>query len=131
MRDGDPLTGTISLSIDVGSLRADDPQLTRHLKSPDFLDVERFPTATFSSTSISAGGADGASHTVTGDLSLHGVTKRVSFPARIRALSAAVEASAEFSISRKDFGVAYAGVAGDLIKEQVLLMVRLDARSDS
>lgn len=124
----DATTGTVSIVVDVGSLSADDERLTKHLKSPDFLDVERFPQARFTSTSIQAGGADGATHTVTGNLELHGVTKPITFPARIKAMSEAVEVTAEFSILRKDFGIYYDGVAGDLIKNDVLLMIRLDAR---
>lgn len=124
----DATTGAVSVVVEVGSLSADDERLTKHLKSPDFLDVERFPRARFTSTSIRAGGADGATHTVTGNLELHGVTKQITFPARIKVMSEAVEVTAEFSILRKDFGVYYDGVAGDLIKNDVLLMIRLDAR---
>lgn len=125
---GDATTGAVSIVVDVASLGADDARLTKHLKSPDFLDVERFPQARFTSTSIQAGGADGATHTVTGNLELHGVTRQISFPARIKVMSEAVEVTAEFSILRKDFGIDYDGVAGDLIKNDVLLMIRLDAR---
>ena len=42
-------------------------------------------------------------------------------------LSEVVEVTAEFAISRKDFGIAYSGVAGDLIRDQVLLMIKLHA----
>jgi polyisoprenoid-binding protein YceI len=126
--DNEPAKSFVSVTIDMASIDSDDPKLTRHLKSPDFFDVEKFPKATFTSTSIVAEPRAGATHTITGNLELHGVTKQLAFPAQIKRMSAAVEATAEFSINRKDFGVAYSGMAGDLIKEEVLLMLRLDAR---
>jgi polyisoprenoid-binding protein YceI len=128
--DGDPSKSSVTVEIDAASLSTDDARLTRHLKSPDFFDVEKFPKARFTSTSIAAGGQDGATHTITGNLELHGVTKEIAFPAKIRALSEAVEATAEFAISRQDFGVAYAGVTGDLIRSEVLLMIQLRATRD-
>jgi polyisoprenoid-binding protein YceI len=125
---GEVTNGAVSVVVDTASLGADDEMLTRHLKSPDFLHVERFPKAAFTSTSIQAGGSDGTTHTITGNLELHGVTKQLSFPAKVRVLAEAVEVTAEFSILRKEFGINYDGVAGDLIKNDVLLLVRLDAR---
>jgi polyisoprenoid-binding protein YceI len=128
--DGDPTKSSVTVEIDTASLSTDDASLTRHLKSPDFFDVEKFPKARFTSTSIVAGGQEGATHTITGNLELHGVTKQLAFPAKIRALSEAVEATAEFALSRQDFGVAYAGVPGDLIRSEVLLMIQLRATRD-
>lgn len=124
----DVTSGAVSIVVDTASLSADDEKLTRHLKSTDFLDVERFPKATFTSTSIQAGGPDGTTHTVTGNLELHGVTKQLTFPAKIKALAEAVVVTAEFSILRKDFALSYDGVAGDLIKNDVLLLIQLVAR---
>jgi polyisoprenoid-binding protein YceI len=125
---GEVTNGAVTVVVDTASLGADDERLTRHLKSPDFLHVERFPKAAFTSTSIQAGGPDGTTHTITGNLELHGVTKQLSFPAKVRVLAEAVEVTAEFSILRKEFGINYDGVAGDLIKNDVLLLIRLDAR---
>lgn len=124
----DITTGAVSIVVDMPSLSVDDDKLTKHLKSSDFLDVTRFPKATFTSTSIQPGGPEGSTHMVTGNLELHGVTKQIVFPAHIKAQSAAVEVTAEFSILRKDFGIFYDGVAGDLIKNDVLLLIRIDAR---
>ncbi len=64
--------------VDVTSLFADDARLTGHLKTPDFLAVAQFPTATFVSTAVDQKATNA---TVTGDLTLHGVTKAISFPA--------------------------------------------------
>lgn len=114
---------TIDLTIQTASLYADREKLTKHLKSPDFFDVEKFPKATFKSTGIEKT-ADG--HTITGDLTLHGVTKRISFPATIKATDAKVNANAEFSINRKDFGITYPGMPDDLIRDLVVIKLSLD-----
>ncbi len=120
---GDPIEqSAINLTIQTASLYADKEKLTKHLKSPDFFDVAKFPTATFQSTEIrkEAGG-----HTVSGDLTLHGVTKRISFPATIDASESQVSANAEFSINRKDFGINYPGMQDDLIRDLVVIKLGL------
>ncbi|HYP89619.1 MAG TPA: YceI family protein, partial [Polyangiaceae bacterium] len=78
--DNDPSKSSVSVTIEVGSIQTDEEKLTGHLKSPDLLDAGKFPQATFSSTAVKAGGEKGATHTVTGNLQLHGVTKSISFP---------------------------------------------------
>ncbi len=117
---------SVEVTIDATSLWADNDKLAGHLKSADFFDVEAHPTASFNSTGIAAG--EGG-YTLTGNLDLHGVTKQISFPASIEISDAGFSAKAEFSINRMDFGIAYAGKADDLIREEVL--IKLDLRSAS
>ena len=124
---GQPETSRVNVTIDVSSLNADDPKLTAHLKTPDFFDVAKYPTATFVSTAIKAGGDKGASHTVTGNLTMHGVTKSVTFPATISASGNAVNVDANFSINRKDFNINYAGPADNLIRDDVVLTLKINA----
>lgn len=126
--DGDPTKSSVTADIDTASVSTDSGRLTTHLKTPDFFDVERFPQAKFSSTSIAAGGASGASHTITGNLELHGVTKSISFPATIRVAGDTVETDAEFAINRKDFGIAYRGAPDDLVKDEVLIQLKIRAK---
>lgn len=109
----------VTVDIDAASVKSDDDQLTGHLKSKDFFEVEKYPTIKFVSTQIKAGGADGATHTVTGNLALHGVEKSITFPAKIEVTPDAVSANATFTINRKDFGIVYAGMADNLIKDDV------------
>lgn len=123
--DGEPTKSVVTFEVATASLTADDTKLTSHLKSPDLLDVDKFPKATFTSTAVKAGGEGGATHTVTGNLLLHGVTKSISFPAKIKIADAAVDAEAEFAINRKDFGIVYPGMPDDLIKDEVLLKLKL------
>jgi len=126
--ENNPEKSSVSATIDVGSLKADEEKLTGHLKTPDLLDVAKFPQATFTSTAIKAGGDKGATHTVTGNLQLHGVTKSISFPATIKVGSDRVDVDAEFSINRKDFGIVYPGMPDDLIKDDVLLTLQIHAK---
>lgn len=119
---------SVSVEIDTDSLTSDNDKLTGHLKSPDFFDVAKFPKARFSSTAIKAGGEGGASHTITGNLDLHGVTKSITFPATIRVTAEGVEVDAEFAINRKDFGIVYPGMPDDLIKDDVAIKLTIRSR---
>jgi len=126
--ENDPLKSSVRVQLDLDSLSVDEAKLAKHLKSPDFFDVARFPKASFQSTAIKAGGENSATHTVTGNLDLHGVTKQISFPARIKVNAEQVSVEAEFAINRKDFGINYPGMADDLIKDDVLILLKLDAK---
>lgn len=119
--------GKVTVSADVDSVKTDQEKLDGHLKSGDFFDAAKFPKATFTSTEIKTGGEKGASHTITGELDLHGVKKTISFPATISVGPDSVSGSAEFVINRKDFGIVYAGKADDLIRDDVVLKLSLKA----
>jgi polyisoprenoid-binding protein YceI len=125
--DDDPTKSSVSTDVDIASLKTDEEKLTNHLKSGDLLDAATHPKATFTSTSIKVTGDKGATHTVTGNLQLHGVTKSITFPATIRVGGDAVDVDAEFAINRKDFGIVYPGMPDDLIKDEVLLKLHIRA----
>lgn len=110
--------------IDTTSLWSDNDRLTGHLKSPDFFNVAQFPTATFETTSVAQ---QTTNSTVTGNLTLHGVTKQISFPADIKVADEAVDVNAEFFINRFDFDMKYAGKADDLIRKEVVLKLKIKA----
>lgn len=124
---GQPEKSHVKITIETSSVKADDPGLTKHLQTPDFFDVAKFPQATFESTEIKAGGDKGASHTVTGNLQLHGVTKSITFPATIVVKPAEITVESTFSINRKDFGISYAGAADNLIRDEVVLTLHIRA----
>jgi polyisoprenoid-binding protein YceI len=125
--DGQPEKSRVSVTITMASVKTDTDQLTQHLKTPDFFDVSKFPQATFSSTEIKPGGDKGASHTITGNFQLHGVTKSISFPATISATPQAINVESTFSINRKDFGINYAGAADNLIRDDVVMSLHIKA----
>ena len=71
-----PATSTVEASIDASTISTRDGQRDGHLKSPDFLDVEKFPAITFKSKKVTSTGGD--SFNVVGDLTIHGTTKEVN-----------------------------------------------------
>jgi polyisoprenoid-binding protein YceI len=121
----------IAAEIDMDSTWSDDDRLTGHLKSPDFFDVAKYPTASFRSTAITAGNSDAkapeATHTITGDLTLHGVTRSIQFPATLAVTQDAASLRSEFSINRQDFGINYPGRANDLIRDEVVIKLAIQA----
>ena len=124
----------VKVEVTIASLKTDAAKLDAHLQSPDFFDAAAMPVATFVSTAIRAGApADsallGATHTVEGDLTIHGITKHVVVPAVIVAAGPGITASTEFTILRQDFGVTYPGKPDDLIADRVLIRVNLTAAS--
>src|ERR1700752_158726 len=122
---GQPEKSRVEVTIDTDSVKANNDNLTKHLKTPDFFDVAKFPTATFTSTEIKPGGEKGATHTVTGNLQLHGVTKSITFPATIAVSGNTISVDATFAINRKDFGINYAGAADNLIRDEVVLTLKV------
>ena len=124
---GQPEKGRVTVTINTASVQTDTPDLTKHLQTPDFLDVAKYPQATFTSTEIKPGGEKGATHTVTGNFQLHGVTKSIAFPATITPDADAITIESTFAINRKDFGVNYAGAANNLIRDEVVMSLHIKA----
>lgn len=122
---GQPEKSHVAITIDTTSVTTDTPDLTKHLKTPDFFDVAKYPQATFESTEIKAGGEKGATHTVTGNLQLHGVTKSITFPATIGVSPGVITVESTFAINRKDFGINFAGASDNLIRDEVVLTLNV------
>ena len=102
--EGDLTKTKIEVEIDTDSLYSDDAKLTGHLKNADFFDVKNNPKATFKSTKVEKGERG---YKVTGDLTLLGKTKPVTFPATITEKDGKVTVAASFSIDRTDWGMNY------------------------
>jgi polyisoprenoid-binding protein YceI len=103
---------TVDVTIAVDSISTGEPQRDGHLKSPDFFDAEKFPAITFKSTNIDAKG--GADYTVTGDFTMHGVTKPVTIavedvsqPSKDLRGFTRIGLSGTTKINRKDFGLTW------------------------
>ena len=125
VKDGKLVAPGSTVEIDMTSTWSDNEKLTGHLKSPDFFDVEKYPTATFTFTSVEAG--EGNAVKVTGDLAFHGVTKSVTFDAEVEASDEAASLKAEFFIKRFDFNIKYPGKTDDLIRDEVV--IKLDVKA--
>lgn len=124
--EGKAELAAVTVAITLASVKTDSEKLDGHLQSPDFFDVAANPTATFTSTKVERA-ADGKS-TVTGNLTLKGMTKQISFPAVTTVEGDVVSATAEFAINRKDFNIVYAGKADDLIRDDVLVKLQIKAK---
>ncbi|PYS25079.1 MAG: YceI family protein [Acidobacteria bacterium] len=117
----------VSIDIETNSVVTDEPDLTKHLQTPDFFDVAKFPKATFISTKIEPNTSGGGTHTITGNFDLHGVKKSISFPATIQITPDSVSVTSEFAINRKDWSLLYPGKADDLIRDGVVIKLNVNA----
>ena len=129
--DGAPEKSRVNVDIDAASLTSDAEKLTGHLKSDAFFDVAKHPKATFASTEIKKGGEKGATHTVTGNLTIKGITKSVTFPATIGVAGDSASVDAEFAINRRDFQLNYAGMPNDLIRDDVVIKLTIKGKKTS
>jgi len=127
--ESDISKSTVEASIPVASLNTGDGQRDGHLKSADFFDAEKFPAMTFKSTGVTVSGPTEGK--VTGDLTVHGVTKRVTFevdgpsaPGRDLSGNTRIGLSARAKINRKDFGLIWNAAletGGVLVGDEVVL----------
>ena len=100
----------LEATLDVSTLNTGEPQRDGHLKSPDFLELEKYPTITFKSTQVERKGED--EYAVTGDLTIHGVTRPVTLsvegptpPQKDPWGNVRIGLEATTKIDRKDFGL--------------------------
>jgi polyisoprenoid-binding protein YceI len=117
-----PQKSALSLTINVAGLVTTDPKLDEKLKSDTFFDVAKFPMATFKSTSIKMTGA--ATGKLTGDLTLHGVTKPVTLDVTFNGAGSppmttiyVIGFNASAKLKRSDFGIKnFIPLVGDEVK---------------
>ena len=134
LSEADPSRDAVTATIDVASVDTGMPQRDTHLKSPDFFDTAKYPTATFKSTGVHKSG-DG--YDVVGDLTLHGVTRSVTL--HMEAPSKEQMGmdkkghrgfSATTTIDRKDFGLTWNGKlsSGDnMLGDEVKMTFEIEA----
>ncbi len=129
VRDGAPVGSDHKVVIDMNSVFSDDEKLTAHLKSADFFEVETYPESVFEVTGVTRN--DNGNYSLSGNFKLHGVTKNITFPATVTQDGETVRIDAEFDINRKDFGIVYAGKADDLIRDEVVIKLKLEAQPEA
>jgi len=125
----------VEASIDAATINTRDADRDTHLKSADFLDVEKFPTMTFASTRITRTGEDEAQ--VEGDLTIHGVTQRVEFavegptpPGKDPWGNTRIGWTATTKINRKEFGLTWNAAletGGILVGDDVTITFDVEA----
>ncbi len=125
----------VDVTIDATSVDTREPKRDAHLRSPDFFDVQKFPTLTFKSKRVEKSREKGHV-TLVGDLTIHGVTKEVAFDVtgpspeqKTPFGTVAVGAEARAKINRRDFGLNWNKVleaGGVLVSEEVNLDINLE-----
>ncbi len=130
----DPASAKVDVTIDASSVDTRVERRDAHLKSPDFLDVAKFPTITFKSTKVEAVGPN--KWTMTGDLTIHGVTRPVVLdvegsgpPIQVMGHTRA-GASATGKIKRSDFGLTWnkaLETGGVLVGDDIAISIDVEA----
>ena len=124
---------SVEATIDATSINTHEPKRDEHLKSPDFFDVAKYPTLTFKSKKVAKAG--GGKLRVTGDLTLHGVTKEVVLqvegptPEVKMGPSLKAGASATTTVNRKDFGLVWnrtLEAGGMLVGDEVKITLEIE-----
>jgi len=119
--EADPTKSKFTVELQVAKVDTANEKRDAHLKSPDFFNAKQYPTITFKSTSVKKG--EGSALQVTGDLTMHGVTKSITVPVEVTGKGqfppgtqrAGVEAT--FIVKRSEFGMSgMQGALGDDVK---------------
>jgi len=122
---------SVAVTIDVTSINTANEKRDGHLQSPDFFDTAKFATATFKSKSWKKTGED--SFDVTGDFTLHGVTKEIVLKTKLLAFGAGMKGAqlsgweATAIINKTDFGVNGPAMLGKALGDEVTLNIAVEA----
>jgi polyisoprenoid-binding protein YceI len=129
--EADPRKSAFNVEVQVANVDTHNEKRDAHLKSPDFFNAKQYPTITFKSTSVKKGSSDKVLD-VTGDLTLHGVTKSITVPVELTgkgqfppgSYRAGVETT--FTIKRTDFDIKGIPAMPTAVGDEVRLTVALE-----
>ncbi len=128
-----PAASTVNVTIDMTKLVTGIDKFNEHLKSKDFLDVAQFPTAQFVSKTVKVTGQNTAD--ITGDLTLHGVTKPVTLKTTLNKIGPSVMTkvktagfAATTTLKRSEFGIS-SYVPG--VSDEVVLTITAEANLET
>lgn len=122
----DPAKSSVDISVPVESIDTRNDKRNQHLKSPDFFDAQKFPAMTFKSTKVEG---TGNNFKVTGDFTLHGVTKPLTVEFKKgpegKGMQGEVRGGGEtrFTIKRSDFGMTFMANA---IADEINIVLSLE-----
>jgi polyisoprenoid-binding protein YceI len=123
----------VEFSADAKSISTHNDMRDGHLRSPEFFDVEQFPTLGFTSTSFVK---NGDAYAVSGDLTMHGVTKPVTLSAELGGIGTGMDGkrvvhfAVTGKISRTDFGLTYSAMletGGMVVGNEITLDIEVEA----
>ena len=127
-----PAASSVEFTVQAASIDTANNNRDEHLRSKDFFDVEKFPTLTFTSTKVVSKGAN--SLEVTGNLTMHGVTKQVTIPVEVlgfaktpRGEKGGFETS--FKVDRKEYGITWNNMmdTGPVLGDEVKISIAIEA----
>ena len=105
-----PAKSSVNVTVQTESLDTHNPKRDQHLKSPDFFNSKQFPTITFKSNKVEA---SGDTYKVSGDFTLHGVTKPITVEFKKLGEGKGMQGEAraggetKFAIKRSDYGMTF------------------------
>ncbi len=130
-----PKASTVEAILETASISTDNEKRDAHLKSPDFFDAEKNPTVTFKSSKVETAGKNKLK--VTGDLTMHGITKPVvldvegpTAPVKDPYGNEKIGATASTKVSRKEFGLNWnkaLEAGGVMVGDEVTITLELEA----
>jgi polyisoprenoid-binding protein YceI len=134
-----PAAGSVTLTFEAGALAVlpegepagDPPKVEAMMRGPRVLDVARFPSVTFRSRRLSARTLPegGYAAEVTGDMTIHGVTRELRLPMKVEISGDVLTASGETVLRHDDFGLQPVSVAGVVkVKNEIGVTYRIVAR---
>jgi polyisoprenoid-binding protein YceI len=136
--ESQPAHSWVEAEVDVATVDTQNEQRDAHLRAADFFEVDTYPTITFKSTKVEA--VSGQEYRVTGDFTMHGVTKSVTFDVEYGGQSHIAGAgpraglTATTKINRKDFGLSFGAIieAGQVaLGEIVTIEIDVEAKTQS
>lgn len=123
-----PANSSVEFTVQADSIDTANENRDNHLRSADFFNVEEFPTITFKSKKVVPAGGNLA---VTGDFTLHGVTREITVPVEFRGTMGNVAGfSTEFTIDRNDYGIEWNRNAGGgaILGNDVDIEIEIEAK---
>lgn len=127
----DVANSEVSFTVQAASIDTENERRDQHLRSADFFDVEKFPTLSFESKKVEAGSGDTLQ--VTGDLTIHGVTREVTIPVDfLGSMGQKAGFATEFQIDRKDFNITWNRTldqGGAILGDEVTIDIDVEANA--
>jgi polyisoprenoid-binding protein YceI len=129
-----PASSRVDLTIQAASIDTASESRDKDLRSPNFFDVEKYPTITFKSTRVVPKGGD--NYDVTGDFTMHGVTKSITVPVRHGGFAKAGKTekagfeTVNFKLDRKDYGITWnrtVDAGGLMLGDDVEINIQVEA----
>lgn len=114
-----PAASSFNVSVDAATVNTGIDSRDEHLRKDDYFDVAKYPTLNFVSTSVSG-------NTVTGNITIKGVTKQISFPFTVTTSGSSYIFSGNFTLNRLDFNV---GSSSMVLSNSVNVSLRVQAKS--